>query len=68
MGVTISALHVEAHSNVDSKPKMNSTCKLYRLVPYGANDGEWVKLTKLSDKLYLEISCLIKLVHTKKNM
>ena len=22
---------------------MHSTHKLYRLVPYGANDGEWVK-------------------------
>ena len=43
MGVTISALRVEVHNNIDSKPKIYSTRKLYCLVPYGANDGEWVK-------------------------
>ena len=43
MTISIGALPIEAHNNVDSEPKIYSTRKLYCFVPYGANDGEWVK-------------------------
>ena len=46
MDVTNSAkgtLPIQAHNNIDNKPKIYSTNKLYRLMPYGANDGEWLK-------------------------
>ena len=44
MDVTNSAkgtLPIQAH-NIDSEPKIYSTNKLYRLMPYEANDGEWL--------------------------
>ena len=47
MGVTISAYicapPIGGYSNVDSEPNMYSMRKLYCLVPYGANNGEWLK-------------------------
>ena len=57
---SIGAPPKESHNNVYSESKIYSTRKLYRLVPYGAYDSEWVKFCQSLD---LARCWLMTLVH-----